>query len=292
MGSIWRDTSPASAEIFSKADAYLTSELGTSLSDLISSDDVARLSRTDIAQPAIFATSIACYAGMQEKSLVPPPVVTAGLSLGEYTALTIAGAISFEDALRLVTLRGRAMQDAAEASDGGMVAIIGVDDVIAEEIAEECRGNDVLVAANFNAPGQVVLSGTQAAVDRAAVMAEERKFRVAKLAVAGAFHSPLMQPAAERLAKALESTDIRLPEVPILSNVTGEPHLLGSIRDMLVNQLTSSVRWAKCCEYIKENYSGEWVELAPGKTLGGIMRKIDRKIKVANFDKPPVEAEA
>lgn len=293
MGGSWKHRSAAAAKIFEQADAYLTSELGAPLTELISNEDAKRLSRTDIAQPAIFVTSMACWAGMKDLGLIDEPAVTAGLSLGEYTALTIAGAISFEDALKLVTLRGRAMQEAAEASDGGMVALIGVDDNTAEEVADQCRNDDILVAANFNAPGQVVLSGSSSAVDRAAEYATSKKIRVAKLDVAGAFHSPLMQPAAERLAAALEGTTIGLPDVPVLSNVSGEPHVVGDIRDMLVKQLTSSVRWASCCEYIRQNHQdSKWIELAPGKTLTGIMRKIDRKTRISNYDEAPVAAEA
>lgn len=299
MGKTWRERSKAAASVFESANEILGTTLGAPLTDLIFSsnqDASDTLSRTDVAQPAIFVTSMACWAGMKDLGLVDASSLsaTAGLSLGEYTALTIAGAIKFEDALRLVTLRGRAMQDAAETSDGGMVALIGASDNDAQEIVDECRADSVLVAANFNAPGQVVLSGNSDAIDRAAKFAaEERKLRVAKLDVAGAFHSPLMAPAAERLEKALQETDVTVPTVPVLSNVTGRPHESGSIRQLLVQQLTNPVRWAKCCEFIKsaEQFSGaEWVELAPGKTLSGIMRKIDRKISVTNRSDAPVGA--
>lgn len=299
MGKSWRERSKSAASVFDDADNALGTTLGGTLTDLIFSseeDASATLSRTDVAQPAIFVTSMACWAGMQDFGLMDSSSLsaTAGLSLGEYTALTIAGAIKFEDALRLVTLRGRAMQDAAQASDGGMVALIGATDEDAQQIVDVCRDDSVLVAANFNAPGQVVLSGMSDAIDRAAkYAADERKLRVAKLDVAGAFHSPLMAPAAERLEKALKETDISNPCVPVLSNVTGKPHDPDSIRELLVQQLTNPVRWAKCCEYLKTNeqHSGaEWVELAPGKTLSGIMRKIDRKIRVTNHSEAPVEA--
>lgn len=299
MGKTWRERSKAAASVFESADDLLGTTLGAPLTDLIFSSEAdasATLSRTDVAQPAIFVTSMACWAGMQELGLAEASClsVTAGLSLGEYTALAIAGAIGFEDALRLVTLRGRAMQDAADASDGGMVALIGATDEDAQQVVDACRGDSVLVAANFNAPGQVVLSGMSDAIDRAAkYAADERKLRVAKLDVAGAFHSPLMGPAAERLEEALRETEISNPVVPVLSNVTGRPHQSDNIRELLVQQLTNPVRWAKCCEYIKnsEQFSGsEWIELAPGKTLSGIMRKIDRKIKVTNHSDAPVAA--
>lgn len=300
MGKTWRQRSAAAAKVFETADEALGTTLGKPLSDLIDSnldDAAATLSRTDVAQPAIFVTSMACWAGMQDLGLadVSNLSVTAGLSLGEYTALTIAGAIRFEDALRLVALRGRAMQEAAEASDGGMVALIGASEDVASQVVNTCRQDSVLVAANFNAPGQVVLSGETAAVDRAAAYAtEELKLRVAKLDVAGAFHSPLMAPAANQLGEALDETDISSPNLPVMSNVTALPHSADTIRDLLVKQLTNPVLWAKCCEYMKDNEQfrgSQWIELAPGKTLSGIMRKIDRKIKITNMSDAPVKAE-
>lgn len=299
MGKSWRERSAAAAKVFEEADEVLGTTLGAPLLDMIGSktDDASSvLARTDVAQPAIFVTSMACWNGMKDIGLVSSSdlSLTAGLSLGEYTALCIAGAIQFKDALRLVTLRGRAMQDAAEASDGGMIALIGASDETATQVVNNCRESSVLVAANFNAPGQVVLSGNLDAVDRAASFAsEELKLRVAKLDVAGAFHSPLMASAAERLSQALEETDISNPNVPVMSNVTALPHSTESIRDLLVQQLTSPVLWAKCCNYIKDNdhFTGaQWVELAPGKTLSGILRKIDRTIKVCNMAEAPLQA--
>lgn len=300
MGKSWREISKSATGVFEAADEALGNSLGAPLSKLISSaetDAVTTLSRTDVAQPAIFVTSMACWAGMQDVGVIDAGAltVTAGLSLGEYTALTIAGAIRFEDALRLVTLRGQAMQQAAEASDSGMLALIGATDEVAQEVVEACKDSSVLVAANFNAPGQVVLSGSSDAIARASAFAsEERKLRVAKLDVAGAFHSPLMEPAAEKLAEALKDTEIFEPTVPVLSNVTAQPHTADTVRELLVKQLTNPVRWAKCCEYIKNNepFAGaKWIELAPGRTLSGIMRKIDRKVKITNYSDAPVEAE-
>lgn len=301
MGRSWRDRSARAAQLFKSADDLLGDQLGAPLSSLIDSDaeDAGSvLGRTDIAQPAIFVTSLACWAGMQETGVasIDSLRATAGLSLGEYTALVISGAMSFEDGLRLVALRGRAMQDAAEQSDGGMVALIGASDEAAQQVVDACSSGEegqVLVAANFNAPGQVVLSGSTALVDKAAeYAADSLKLRVAKLDVAGAFHSPLMQPAADRLKQALDETQVIAPRVPVMSNVTALPHDVDSIRPLLVQQLTNPVRWAKCCEYLKNNEefaAAEWMELAPGKTLSGIMRKIDRKRKVTNMAEAPVQ---
>ncbi|KAI0565973.1 Acyl transferase [Gracilaria domingensis] len=178
MGASWRDRSEAAAAVFQKADQLLRDHFPRPLSEYIFADvDAATLARTDVAQPAIFVTSMACWAGLNDLAIIQADdlSVTAGLSLGEYTALAIAGAISFEDALRLVTLRGRAMQDAADTSDGGMVALIGADEPTAYEVVEATKQSDILVAANFNAPGQVVLSGASAAIDRAATFASEEK---------------------------------------------------------------------------------------------------------------------
>jgi [acyl-carrier-protein] S-malonyltransferase len=301
MFSDWTSASPAAAALIARADAQIGDRLlpGQSLSELVASAPADTLNRTDIAQPAIYVASLACWTGMVELGLASEQSlsVTAGLSLGEYSAMAVAGAITFEDGLELVTLRGRAMQDAAEASMGGMIALIGASEENAAAVVAACQiSGSVLVAANFNAPGQVVLSGSTDCIAKAAdYAAKELNLRVAKLDVAGAFHSPLMAPAADRLSAALENTTIGLPCVPVMSNVTGAPHEVGLIRQRLVQQLTSSVRWADCINYIKNDPSlaapdAVWAELAPGKTLSGIMRKIDRKQKIQNMGAPPVIA--
>jgi [acyl-carrier-protein] S-malonyltransferase len=222
----------------------------------------------------------------------------AGLSLGEYTALHLAGAFSFEDGLRLVALRGRFMQDAAEASQGGMVALIGADEDKALEVCAKAAQGEVLVCANFNAPGQIVLSGHATACDRAVTVAGDLGLRATKLVVAGAFHSPLMQPAAERLAKALDETAFSAPSSPVWSNVTARPH--GSdpvtIKQLLVQQLTAPVRWSQSCtDLIASVRSAGTVvtfrEVAPGTVLKGLMKRIDRTCEVTSHDQPdPVTA--
>jgi [acyl-carrier-protein] S-malonyltransferase len=222
----------------------------------------------------------------------------AGLSLGEYTALHLAGAFSFEDGLRLVALRGRFMQDAAEASQGGMVALIGADEDKALEVCAKASQGEVLVCANFNAPGQIVLSGHATACDRAVTVAGDLGLRATKLVVAGAFHSPLMQPAAERLAKALDETAFSAPSSPVWSNVTARPH--GSdpvtIKQLLVQQLTAPVRWSQSCtDLIASVRSAGTVvtfrEVAPGTVLKGLMKRIDRTCEVTSHDQPdPVTA--
>lgn len=292
MGKAWFDASPESRAIFEEADRILGSRLGSPLSRLCFDGPLDRLNRTDVSQPAIFVASIASWKGMiaamgfgnGEASIA----ATAGLSLGEYTALVLGGAMSFEDGLELVALRGKAMQEAAEASPGGMVALIGADDTQAATICDKARGTEVLVCANFNAPGQIVLSGHKTACERAAGVASEMGLRATVLTVAGAFHSPLMQPAADRLSAALTKAAIVAPKVKVVSNVTAMPHAAdaASIRQRLVDQLTSPVRWSQSCQWLTANVKAEYHELAPGKTLAGLMRRIDKNTKVINHEEP------
>ncbi|MDQ7012279.1 MAG: ACP S-malonyltransferase [Planctomycetota bacterium] len=311
MGKLWFDASPEARAVFAEADR-LMAELWAAddataglpaLSEVCFGGPADVLNRTDVSQPAIYTASVACLAGVRARlgADAVSLAATAGLSLGEYTALHVAGAIGFEDGLRLVALRGRAMQDAATATPSGMVALIGADESQAAEVCENARGSGgedgVLVCANFNAPGQVVVSGSIAACERAVGVAEEMGLRAKALPVAGAFHSPIMAPAAERLGDALAATTIQEPGCVVMSNVTGEPHTPGergsmadSIRQRLVEQLTNPVRWAACCQWLighpQTAGGSEFGELSPGKTLGGLMRRIDRRTKVKSYDDP------
>ncbi|MCB9845422.1 MAG: ACP S-malonyltransferase [Phycisphaeraceae bacterium] len=293
MAQAWLEASEAARAVFDRAEAQLGDRLGSPIRRICSEGPETTLNRTDVCQPAIFVASIACWHGLLESwgmSEADAQVsATAGLSLGEYTALHMAGAISFEDALELVVLRGRAMQDAAEAIPSGMVALTGADESQAREVCDAARGSDVLVCANLNAPGQVVLSGGADACARAASAAQNMGLRATPLAVAGAFHSPLMQPAADRLRTALDRTTIVRPRCTVLANVSGEPHSNDpdEIRRRLVEQLTWPVRWSACCQWLAANApDGQWHELAPGRTLSGLMRRISRDVKVTNHDQP------
>lgn len=298
MGRVWSERSPEARKLFDRADEVAGDRLGARLSTLCFEGPAERLNQTDVSQPTIFVASMASLAGLAAAWGVSMSEIdssaTAGLSLGEYTALCVAGALSFESALELVLLRGRAMQDAAEAVPSSMVALIGADEAHAVVLCERAREDGVLVPANFNAPGQVVVSGTAEACDRAEKVAAEMGLRATRLAVAGAFHSPIMAPAAERLKAALQETDLDKPRCQVLSNVTGRPHQAGegttieqSIRDRLVEQLTSPVRWADNCAWLAaERAASEFHELAPGKTLTGLFRRIDRNVKVETHDEP------
>ncbi|MCA9303835.1 MAG: ACP S-malonyltransferase [Phycisphaerales bacterium] len=293
MSKAWSEVSEAARSIFERADIVLGDSLGAPLSTLCFEGPEDTLNRTDVSQPAIYTASVACLAGWLDESNKTINelgiVATAGLSLGEYTALHLSGAFSFEDGLRLVTLRGRAMQDAAEAVPSSMVALIGADEDKANAVCQMAREGDVLVTANFNAPGQVVISGSVTACDRAELVASEMGLRATRLSVAGAFHSPIMQPAADRLAEALAATHINTPSCTVMSNVTAAPHEPDpdTIRLRLVEQLTSPVRWSACCEaLIKSHEDASFHELAPGKALAGMMRRINRDTKVEGHTEP------
>ena len=293
MGKAWAQSSEAARDIFALADRVL----GTPLSQVCFEGPEDVLNRTDVSQPAIFVASIASFMGWLETENTSQDdlgiVATAGLSLGEYTALYLARAISFEDGLRLVALRGAAMQEAAEATDSGMVALVGVDEDQANEVCDAAREGGILVTANFNAPGQIVVSGDTGACDRAEKVAADKGYRSVRLPVAGAFHSPIMQSAADKLREALDATSIDSPVCTVMSNVTAKPHEhdASSIRDRLVDQLTSPVRWAQCCEYLvgahgPESGGASFHELAPGKSLSGMMKRISRGTKVETHPEP------
>jgi [acyl-carrier-protein] S-malonyltransferase len=296
MGSAWCEGSPEARRIFEEADRVLKDRLGQAIGTLCFEGPADRLNQTDAAQPAIFVTSVACAHGLAAAWGVSvdelPLAATAGLSLGEYTALHLAGAMRFDDALELVTLRGRAMQDAAEAERSGMVALIGATEDQARALCEACAQGEVLVPANFNAPGQIVISGHIDACQRAADRAGEFGCRATPLPVAGAFHSPLMQPAADRLAEALAKTDLRAPRCPVYSNVTAAPHEPNpdSIREKLIRQLTDPVRWADSGAAMQAaglfTEPNQAHELAPGKTLAGLARRLDRALQIQTHDEP------
>ncbi|MDH3585098.1 MAG: ACP S-malonyltransferase, partial [Phycisphaerae bacterium] len=255
MGRAWHQSSSAARQTFDEACQIL----GQDLAPTCFEGPEEQVHRTDFAQAGIYVTSIACFRALVEQQVISPESLTAaaGLSLGEYTALHLAGVLSFADGLRLVHQRGQFMQEAAEAIDSGMVAVIGAEDQQVQALCTAAAGGEVLVAANFNCPGQVVVSGTSAACGRCLQEAEKLGMRATALTVAGAFHSPLMQPAADRMAQALEQVDFHPPRVPVLSNVTGEPHDPdpGSIRSLLVQQITSAVHWARNMQWLGTHHA-------------------------------------
>lgn len=284
MGRPFAEAFPAADEVFERANAAL----GYDLRRLCFDGPAEDLERTDIQQPAIFTTSAAIWRALGDgEALGGRPSAMAGLSLGEYTALFAAGSLAFEDALRLVRRRGELMQAAAEASPSGMVTALGLDEAGAEAVCARASEAGLIGPANFNCPGQIVLSGTKAACERAVGLIEEAGGRAVPLKVAGAFHSALMEPAAEGLSEMLGQTAFQTPRVPVLANVNGEPHRdEQTIRRWLRDQLTHPVRWQASMERLLAEGVERFVEIGPGRVLTGLMKKISRRTPVVALNAP------
>lgn len=263
--------------------------LGFSLTDVMFDGSADELKQTKVTQPAVFLHSVVA----QRLMTIEKPDMVAGHSLGEFSALVACGALRFEDALLLVSARAQAMQEACEANPGTMAAIIGLPDEKVVEICQEISSNEapslegragggVVVAANFNCPGQVVISGEIDAVETACVALKEAGARRAlRLPVGGAFHSPLMAPAAEALAEAIRKTDFRKPFCPIYQNVTAKPSMNPEeIRENLLKQLTNPVRWTQSVQNMIADGANEFYEFGPGDVLKGLIRKIDATVTV------------
>jgi len=280
-----RDVAAASAEarrLFDTADRVL----GFPLSSICFDGPVDRLNATDVSQPALFVCSAAIWRVLQANGLSDQlaPQAMAGLSLGEYTALHLAGWIGFEDGLRLVAERGRLMQAAAEATAGGMVSILGLDEAAVERLCAEARQGEALSPANFNCPGQIVISGTKSACDRAIPLAEKLGGRAVPLTVAGAFHSSLMQSAVDGLEAALSGTRIQRGPIPVVSNVSADYHAdPQSVRRLLREQVASPIRWQSSMERLIAEGFDRFAEVGPGRVLTGLMRKISRSVRTLNF---------
>jgi [acyl-carrier-protein] S-malonyltransferase len=282
MGKDFFESHAAARDVYEAAERVL----GWNPASLCFGGPEERLNQTDVSQPAIYVTSVACFRAAWHAGKIDPQVVTAyaGLSLGEYTALHLAGAFSFEDGLRLVAARGRFMQEAATAVAGGMVAIMGADEAAVNELCAAAAGGQVLVPANFNAPGQIVVSGEADACGRVQQLAEARGFKAVALKVAGAFHSPLMQPAAERMREELDRVQIRPPRQAVYANVTAAPHGdEDSIRDLLVQQIVRPVKWQQTMQTLLSGGEMRLVELAPGRTLAGLAKRINRRLAVESL---------
>ena len=287
MGKAWYDASPAARAIFEEADSILGDSLGLPLSEICFNDPNDQINQTNVSQPAIYTCGVASWHALREHGLDGDVVATAGLSLGEYTALHLAEVFSFADGLRLVARRGALMQEAAQASPSTMVAVTGNDEAALALCDTAREGDEILVPANFHAPGQIVLSGSVTACDRVAVLASDKGVRATPLSVAGAFHSPFMNPAAEGMRSALSEIAFQTPKIDVWSNVTATLHASDSIAECLVQQITGSVRWAQACTAMASQYDGcSWHEIAPSSVLRGLMRRIDRDVKVQSHDEP------
>ena len=284
MGKDIDQAYPVAAEIYKRADKVV----GYALSELCFEGPQEQLNATTISQPAIFVTSAAILEVLRTQGAgkIPAADVTAGLSLGEYTALYAAGVMSFEDALKLVQKRGQAMQAAADASKGSMVSILRLEGPKLDELIAEASQGELLAAANFNCPGQIVISGTIGACARAVELAEKHgAMKAVPLAVAGAFHTEMMSPAADSLKTALDSTEISAPsKISVLANVNVEYYKdAAAIRCGLCRQLTCPILWQKSMERLIAEGCETFYEIGPGRVLTGLMKKIDRNANVVNL---------
>ena len=237
------------------------------------------LNRTEYTQPALLAAGVAVWRAWNKQG-GRSPALLAGHSLGEYTALVAAGALSLKDGTHLVRLRGQLMQDAAPAGVGAMAAVLGAEDALVQEVCDAVSGTEVVVPANFNSPGQIVIGGHAAAVDKALAMLGERGVRKAvKLAVSVPSHTPLMREAANRLAEAMAGMSWRMPDRPVVQNVDARVHdNVDAIRDALVRQLYLPVQWTGCVQALAGKGATRMAECGPGKVLAGLIKRIDKGI--------------
>ena len=274
MGKELYDTSPLAKELFEKANEIL----GFRITDLMFDGTDDDLKQTKVTQPAIFLHSVILAKTLGEEF---KPDMTAGHSLGEFSALVAAGALSFEDGLKLVYARALAMQKACEIEPSTMAAIIALSDEVVDDICNSI--DDVVVPANYNCPGQIVISGSITGIDKACeLMKEAGAKRALPLKVGGAFHSPLMEPARVELSEAIESTNFTAPVCPVYQNVstTGETDP-ETIKANLISQLTSPVKWTQSVQNMIADGATEFVELGPGKVLQGLVSKIDKNVTVS-----------
>lgn len=260
---------------------------GADLWAIASAADDARLDQTEFTQPALLAAGIAVWRAWQAQG-GPLPARLAGHSLGEYTALVAAGSLSLADGARLVRARGRLMQAAVPAGVGAMAAVIGAEDAAVAEACSEASGDELVVPANFNSPGQVVIGGHAAAVERAlAILAGRGVRKAVKLPVSVPSHTPLMRDAAERLAGAIADVAWQAPSLPVVQNVDAQVHdEVASIRDALVRQLYLPVRWSDCMQALAAQGTTRIAECGPGRVLAGLCRRIDKSLDARALGEP------
>jgi len=284
MGRRLYESLPAARALYERASKIV----GYDLARVCFEGPAEDLDSTVISQPAIFVTSLAALESLRTEA---PDVVlsceaTAGLSLGEYTALVFAGVLEFEDGVWLVQKRGEAMQDASDATPGGMVSILGMERSQVESLCEQARGEETLQIANLLCPGNIVISGSLRACERAAELATRMgAMKAVPLAVAGAFHTPIMRPADERLAAALEKVRLRKPRIPVISNVDARPHDdPEEIRQLLIRQVIEPVRWEDSMRYLIGEGFDSFYEVGPGRVLRGLLRRIERSVTCQNIE--------
>lgn len=275
MGKDLYDNSPIAKEYFEKANEIL----GYRITDLMFEGTPEDLRQTKVTQPAVFLHSVISALALGEEF---QPDMVAGHSLGEFSALVAAKALTFEEGLKLVYARAMAMQKACEMEPSTMAAVLGLDDETVEEVCEQINKEHVVVAANYNSPGQLVISGSIEGIDKACEVLKERGARRAlKLPVGGAFHSPLMEPARQELQTAIESALVSKPICPVYQNVNANPQTEPeSIKKNLIAQLTAPVRWTQTVKNMINDGADEFIELGPGDVLKGLVKKLNPEMKV------------
>jgi len=277
MGKDVADAFPAAREVFERADLAL----GDKISTLCFEGPEDALTLTRNTQPAIVTTSIAVLAALRARTDVPLPVSAAGHSLGEYSALVASGALSLEDAVRIVRLRGEAMQEAVPAGVGAMAAIMGLTPEKLGEICDEAAQGEVVGPANYNAPGQIVIAGHAAAVARAGKLAGERQGKAIPLKVSAPFHCSLMAPAAQKLAARLETVTVGPLAFPVVANVDARPNQQATrVKELLVKQVDHPVRWEETVRAMADAGVTHILEIGPGKVLAGLVKRIAKGIEV------------
>lgn len=284
MGKAFFEASPAARAVFERADAAL----GFSISKLCFEGPKEELTLTKHTQPAILTVSVAALAALREAHpSLPQPAFSAGHSLGEYSALVASGALSLEDAVKLVHLRGRAMQDAVPEGQGAMAAILGGDAESARQLCLDAAQGEVLAPANFNAPGQVVISGARGAVERATALAADRKLKAIPLNVSAPFHCSLMAPAARAVEKALGDVAIQPLAFPVVTNVEASANREAArVPELLVRQIDGAVLWDQSVTAMAEAGVTRALEIGPGKVLAGLVKRIDKRIQVLSVSDP------
>ncbi len=278
MGKELFETSKKAREVFERADAAL----GWSISKLCFEGPESDLTLTKNTQPAIVTTSVAAFEALKESlGELEAPAFAAGHSLGEYSALVATGALSLEDAVRVVHIRGAAMQEAVPAGQGAMAAIMGGDEAAVRTLCADAAEGGVVSPANFNAPGQIVIAGDEAAVARAVSLSKDRGLKAIPLKVSAPFHCALMAPAAAKVKEALAAVRVNAPLAPVVSNVEAEPNADASrIADLLVRQVDSPVLWDRSIAKMAATGVTKALELGPGKVLAGLVKRIDKSISV------------
>jgi [acyl-carrier-protein] S-malonyltransferase len=275
-------TLPAAKKLFDEAAQIL----GYNLLEVCENGPAEKLNSTVVSQPAIFVASLAALESLRATSpgIEATCTATAGLSLGEYTALVFAGSMNFQDGLRLVQKRGQAMQAASDATPSGMVSILGLDKAKVEEICAEARSAGTMELANFLCPGNIVLSGSKAACDAVEKIAPTKgAMKTVRLAVAGAFHTNIMKPADQQLAAVLENVALQPPRIPVWSNVDAQPHTNpAEIRQILVRQVLSPVLWEQTMRNLLAAGIDKFYEIGPGKVLSGLLKRIQRQVDIQN----------